>query len=227
MKPYLKNNRTNAVEHSVCRRLREHDLDEIMRVQTDAVSELQDAAVYVQSTRADILRMIHYGEIHGIFADGVLCGVCGFLPSAAAEDLPAEIGLSAAQRAQSVNLECYFVARDYRGNGIARELTQLCVNRARDGFDARRILATISPRNLPSLLTLMSVNGFHIRALRQMYGCKLRYILCCEPENEKRYTYYERFSVYDVYGISRALAQGYEGIATFKNNEGIFVWLAK
>ncbi len=228
MKPYVKNNRTNAVEHSVCRRLREHDLDEIARVQEDAVSGLPDSSVYVASTRAELLDLLRDGEMHGLFADGALCGVCGILPSgSAAEDLPGELGFSDSQRARAVNLECYFVARDYRGNGIARELARLCAARAREAFDARYLLATVSPRNLASLLTLMSVNGFRIRALRQMYGCKLRYILCCEPDSQRRYTCYERYAVSDVYAISRALAQGYDGIAMYKNNGEIFVWLAK
>ena len=227
MKPYLKNNRTNEVGRGTVRRLHEHDLDEIMRVQQDAVSAIQDTATYVPSTRADVLRMLDCGEMHGMFADGALCGVCGVLPSANAEDLGAEIGLDEAQRRAAVNLECYFVARDYRGNGIARELARLCVERAQTALGARQVLATVSPRNIPSLLTLMSLNGFRIRAMRQLYGCKLRYVLCCEIQSERLYTYYERFSVYDVYGISRALSQGYEGIAIFKSGEEIFVWLAK
>ncbi len=228
MKPYLKNNRTNEVERGTVRRLHEHDLDEIMRVQDDAMSSIKDTATYVPGRRADFLHMLAHGEVQGMFAGGVLCGVCGILPANGdAGYLAEELGFDDAQRTKSVNLECYFVARDYRGNGIARELAHLCVERAQETFGARYILATVSPKNIPSLLTMMSINGFRIRTMRQLYGCKLRYVMCCEPASERLYTYYERFSIYDVYAISRCLAQGYEGIATFRSEEGLFVWLAK
>lgn len=227
MRPYLKNNLTNTVVQGSVRRLREPDLDEIIRLQQDVMQTLQDSSLYVPSTRAEFLQMIDCGELYGMFADGVLCGACGFLPTAKAEDLAAEIGLNDAQRYAAFNLECYFVAPEYRGNGIARELAALCVERAVSRYGAEYILATVSPKNLPSLFTLMSINGFHIRALRQLYGCKLRYVLCCTPKNSRIYTCYERFSLDEVYSVSLFLARGYEGISLFKSGDNRWLWLAK
>ena len=227
MKPYLKNNRTGKVEKGAVRQLHEHDLEEIMRVQQLAASTLEDSSVYVASNRAEVLTMLNDGEMQGMFADGKLCGVCGILRCTDDPTLADELDFDSQQKEKALNLECYFVLPDYRGNGIARELARLCLDRAQQRFGARCLLASVSPKNLASLMTMMSINGFRIRALRQLYGCKLRYILCCDPSSERLYTYYERFAVEDVYAISRALTQGYEGIATFTNADGSFVWLAK
>ncbi|MEG2259343.1 MAG: GNAT family N-acetyltransferase, partial [Oscillospiraceae bacterium] len=167
------------------------------------------------------------GEVHGMFANGELCGVCGFIPSLYGENLGADIGFSDSECANCVTLECYFVAPAYRSNGIARELAHVCVGRAVEAFGCTRVLATVSPKNIGSLMSMMSINGFQIKAMRQKYGCKLRYIMCYTHSSTRLYTYYERFSVFDVYAISRCLAKGYEGISLFKNEDGIFVWLAK
>ncbi len=227
MKPYVKNQLTGEVLKTTVRRLYESDLDELLRLQGAAVGALEDASLYVPTSRDEFLLLLRRGEVQGMFAQGTLCGAAAILPSALGDITAGDAGLDDEQFASCATLECYFVSPFFRGNGIARELALVSVARAAHSFGASALLATVSPRNLASLLTLMSINGFRIRALRQKYGCKLRYILCHTHNNPRLYTYYERFPSSDVYNISRCLANGYEGISTFKDGENIFLWLAK
>lgn len=217
MKPYVKNNATNEVCKTEVRRLCENDIDELIRVQELAAGSLCDASLYVMSEREDFLRIIKHGEITGLFAKGELCGAAGLRLCEGADG--EDMGEAA--------LDFVFVAPNYRKNGIARELIKICVRRAFDKYSSADVTATVSPKNLPSLLSFMSINGFRICALRQKYGCKLRYILRAEKYSKKLYTVYERFEICDIYGISKMLAAGYEGIAVFKDEKKIYIWLAK
>ncbi|NLC78925.1 MAG: GNAT family N-acetyltransferase [Ruminococcaceae bacterium] len=215
MKPYVKNNLTQEVCRAEVRRLCESDADALVRVQERAAGTLRDASLYVMSEREDFLRIMKNGEISALFANGELCGAAG-LRFPGDEEYP-----------ESAALDFIFVLPEYRKNGIGRELIRISVRRAFERFGAGCVVATVSPKNIPSLLSFMSINGFRISALRQKYGCKLRYILTCEKNSKKLYTVYERFEISDIYGISKMLAAGYEGIAVFRDERKIYIWLAK
>lgn len=227
MKPYVKNQLTGEVLKTTVRRLYESDLDEIMRLQGAAAGTLEDASLYVPTTRDEFLVLLRRGEVQGMFADGTLCAAATILPAVLGDITANDAGFAQEQLAASATLECYFVSPVFRGNGIARELALVCIDRAAESFGARHLLATVSPKNLASLLSLMSINGFRIRSLRQKYGCKLRYVLCHTRNNPRLYTYYERFSASNVYDISRCLANGYEGISTFTESGTVYIWVAK
>lgn len=226
MKPYVKNRRTGVVQKAETRRLTEADLSEVLRVQKNSVGSLSDESVYVESDRSDFLNILSHGEMHGLFVGGELCGVASFLLPLDAE-LARDIGIEDDLLCRAFVLDSCFVAADYQNNGIDRELIRICQKRATEKYDALYLLATVSPKNIPSILAFMSINGFRVRALKQKYGCKLRYILCCEYHSKKLYTVYERLEITDVFGISMRLSEGYDGIATFTSEKKIYIWLAK
>lgn len=229
MKPYLKNTKTNKVEKAVTRRLSKADLGELMRVQTEAADSLGDKSLYIESSREDFERILDgRGEIYGIFTRDTLCGACSiYMPGDAPENLGNDIDIPKNELYLCAMLESVFVSPDYRKNGIARELIHICIKRAVESLGARYVLSTVSPKNVPCILSFMSINGVRLVALRQKYGCKLRYIMCYNHEDKQLYTVYERYPLTDVYSISRALADKYVGVATFKSENSIFIWLSK
>lgn len=226
MKPYVKNNRTGEVCRSAARRLHEADLPEILRVQQAAAAGLADPSLYVPSDGEAFRALIAQGDVQGLFAAGELAGVCAALPSPLGSVFADDACLPPEALARSVTLECYFVAPDFAGNGIARELAAAAVQRAFDA-GAQHVLATVSPKNGASLVTLMQINGFRIVSLRQKYGCRLRYVLCNTCRDPRLFTYYERYDARDVFGISRGLANGWVGLSIFRDKPNLYVWLAK
>lgn len=229
MKPYLKNNKTNKVEKAVTRRLSCSDLNALMQLQSDAIAAMDDKSLYICSERKEFEEIIRTkGEIYGIFTHNCLCGACSiYMPGDTPQNLGRDINLAKRELVLCATIDSVFVAPDYRNNGIARELIHVCIKRAVDAMGARYVLATISPKNTACILSFMSLNSVRIKALRQKYGCKLRYIVCYTHDDKRLYTLYERYSIDDVFSISHGLADGYEGIATFRNDDEIYMWLAK
>jgi ribosomal protein S18 acetylase RimI-like enzyme len=227
MKPYLKNNQTDEVVKALTRRLTAADLEELMLLQQSAVGA-DAASLYIPHTRANFTALLETGEILGIFTDAGLCGACSVnMPGTASQNLGHDLDMSNSDLPDCAVIDSLLVAPAWRGNGIARELIRCCIRRAVETMGARFVLAAVSPKNIGCILSFMSINNVRIKALRQKHGCKLRYILCYTHEDRRLFTVYERYEIQDVYQISRALANRYEGIATFKNDEGVFVWLAK
>ncbi len=229
MKPYLKNGKTNKVEKAVTRRLTIQDLDALVQLQQDTVSALDDPSIYLISNREDFADIINdTGEIYGIFTRDRLCGACSiYMPGNTPQNLGRDIGLEEKELPSCATLDSVFVSPDYRNNGIARELIHICIKRAVDAMGANYVLATVSPKNIASILSFLSLNNMRLKTLRQKYGCRLRYIMCYKHNDKRLYTIYERYAIEDVFSISRALADGYEGIATFKNEDNVYIWLAK
>lgn len=229
MKSYIKNNVTNQVEKAVTRCLTSGDLDELMRLQETICAALTDKSLYIPSPRTGFEQLINgAGEIHGIFTRDTLCGVCSlFMPGDTEENLGRDIGIMDSELSVCAMLTGIMVAPEYRQNGIARELINLCIRRAVDVMGARYVIATVSPKDTAGILSIMSLNKVRLKALKQKYGCKLRYIICYQQDDKRLYTVYNRYSLGDVYSISKALADGYEGIATFRNDDGTYIWLAK
>ena len=229
MKPYIKNNVTAQVEKTVTRRLAHGDLDELMRLQETVLAVLADKSLYIPLRRADFEQFLDgSGEIHGIFTRDTLCGVCSvFMPGNGAENLGRDIGISDSELPVCAILAGIMVAPEYRQNGIARELINICIRRAAEMLGARYVLAAVSPKDTAGMLSFMSIHKMRLKALKQKYGCKLRYILCYQHDDRRLYTVYDRYALGDVYSISKALADGYEGIATFRNEDGTYIWLSK
>ena len=229
MKQYIKNIKTNKVEKAVTRRLTKSDLGELMRIQTEAIASLEDKSLYVESSRDDFKKIIDgCGEIYGIFTRDTLCGACSvYMPGDAPENLGNDIKLQNSELSGCAVLDNLLVSPEYRQNGIARELIRICIKRAVDALGARYVLAAVSPKNTPCILSFMSLNGVRLAALKQKYGCKLRYIMCYNHDEKRLYTLYERYTLQDIYSISRALADGYVGIATFKDSEHAYIWMSK
>ncbi len=228
MKPYLKNRRTEEVVRTMTRRLSAADSADFLQLQAAATAEIDDPSLYRGCGADEFAEALERGEIHGLYAKEHLCAACMVtIPRDTDAGLAADIGIPEGDRPTCAVIEGLVVDPDYRGNGASRELLKLCINRAVERLDARYVLAAVSPKNVPCILNLMSINGMRLKALRQKYGCKLRYILCYNRDDHRLFTIYERFDIRDVFGISKALAGHFEGIATFQSDGDTFLWVAK
>ncbi|MEG0751607.1 MAG: GNAT family N-acetyltransferase [Oscillospiraceae bacterium] len=226
MKPYVKNNLTGQVELTVSRRLGDADILALSEVQDAVALALEDDRFFVANSAEELAALPARGELFGIFASGKLCAACALLRPGQGSGLSLDLEL-VDDVPCTAELESYFVLPEYRGNGLGGELVRFAVRCAFEEMGARYIAATVSPRNYASIVALMSEGGFRIRALKLKYGGKLRYIMLRARDDSSVFTVYERFNLSDIYGISKLLTKKYEGMATFSDENGGFLWLAK
>lgn len=225
MKPYVRNIETGAVERLVRRRLSETDMSALMISQLAVTDALGDESLYLAASEDDFLRVLRDGELWGFFAGGQLAAAFSLLPPGRGDGLYAYLDI-ADNPPCVAELDRYFVTPAYRRNGLGGELVRLAKRRA-FSLGAHSIAATVSPRNAASITALVSQGGFRIRRARMLYGGKLRYIAVAERDDDAVFTVFERFALEDVYGITKMLARGYEGCATYCDEGKRYLWVAK
>ena len=225
MKPYVRNIETGAVERLVRRRLSEADMSALLISQRAVTDASGDESLYLAASEEDFLRVLSDGELWGFFAGGRLAAAFSLLPPGRGDGLAEYLDIPDNPPAVS-ELDRYFVTPEYRRNGLGSELVRFAKRRA-FALGARSIAATVSPRNRASIRALVSDGGFRIRRARMLYGGKLRYIAAAERDDDAVFTIFERFALEDVYGITKMLARGYEGCATYYDEGGSYLWVAK
>lgn len=225
MKPYVRNIETGAVERVVRRRLSEADMSALLTAQRAVTDAASDESLYLAASEDDFLRILRDGELWGFFAGGRLAAALALLPPGLGDGLGGYLDIPDNPTAVA-ELDRYFTAPAYRRNGLGSELVRLAKRRA-FALGARGIAATVSPRNHASIRALVSGGGFRIRRARMLYGGRLRYIALAERDDDAVFTVFERYALEDVYGITKMLARGYEGCATYYDEGSSYLWVAK
>ncbi|MEG1017752.1 MAG: GNAT family N-acetyltransferase, partial [Oscillospiraceae bacterium] len=186
MKPFVKNNASGKIMETATKKIGESEIAELLALQEEAACDSAKTGVYIMLDEKELRGILLTGEIIGIYAGGELCAAAGFyIPQDTQENLGRDIKLPERELSRCAVLDFYFVADKYRGNGLAKELVRECVLHATSWHGARYVLATASPKNTASIVALMNTGMMKIRALKQKYGCRLRYILCYDSRDKK------------------------------------------
>ncbi len=218
MKPYVKNIRTGEVLPTAMRPVSEGE----QGVLVNLLSEVGES-----NPEGHARDMLQRREVPGIFACGELCAACALTASAAeGEKLAASAGMSKITAEKCAELSDITVHPDYSGNGLEREIAAGAVEYAwsKGSFF---VLTAVRPADRRLLMSLMSIGGMRVRCQARLRGGHLYYILCAACADNRLFTEYNRFSLDDTYGITKGFEDGYEGISTFRSDEGEFIWLAK
>lgn len=218
VKPYVKNRCTGEVLPAVTRTLGNQEVAKLAALYVTCGLHRDEA----QDRAAELLRR---GKVVGILACGELCAACAVLP-ARGERLVEELGLGDESVRRCGVLDGLAEHPDFYGNGLEREAVSAVLRLCwRD--DLFFAAMAVKPSERERLLALMSLNGMRLRGQVRRNGGHLYYLLLCMREDKRLYTDYNRYSLDDTYGITKALEDGSEGIATFRSNEGDFIWLAR
>ena len=140
-------------------RMQQDDLDIILNYQQKLCDTLQDADIFVPLSRQEWQYLLDHG-----FALAVL-----------PENPPAHTD-SIAYLLHTANLEIAMASPDWRGWHMHSRMCQRCVQLLSQDGRTRYVLATASPRNLPSVRALESA-GLQTVLIKEKYGGKLRCIM--------------------------------------------------
>lgn len=152
------------------------DLDAVFRLHRTGVDDVpagvfrpDDGDFFHDAIRRDCCVVADLGG--QVMGYGVLV-----LPEPGSSSLADLVG---AEQGTVAHVESAVIHRTMRGAGLHRALIAWRMARAR-AAGRHSILCTVSPQNAASLRNLMS-EGFHIRALTQLYGGHSRYVLVQGP----------------------------------------------
>lgn len=178
--------------------LNEKHLPEIMRLQQVIAANLSRAdllALFSEEFMARHLR--DQGFAAGVFVDRRLIAFRNvYYPAHDDQEwnLGIDIGLEPSERSKVANLQMVCVHPDFRGNGLALKMNAVCLERLRKQAEHRHICATVSPYNHWNIRVLLK-SGFHIRAIKNKYGAKLRYVVYQNLQTPTRFSKQQRVHV--------------------------------
>ena len=157
-----------------------------------------------------LLAMDSQGELAGV-------NVLRFPPADDPENLGLNLGLPEAKLAQVLHLESAFIRPDCRGRNLARILTDINLEGARDHGRTIRT-ATAWPGNAPSLATLTKM-GLGIRAFAYKYGGRPRFVLSDWGPRADTSAAPLLIEAFDFEGHCHALGQGFIGTRVLPREE--------
>jgi len=204
--------------------LDKENIDEIMVLQNEVVSQLKNPDTFAMDSREFILNEVldkNKGRAIGVYANNRLIAFRTVsFPGKSPSNMGAELGLPEDELDHVVHLEATVVHPEYRGNRLQAKMIKHTFNIVyKLGY--YHILCTVSPFNYPSLKNVMDA-GLVIKALGRRegpYEGKWRFLLhrdlrftgtkeyrsSIEVENEKLHKQQE------------ILSKGYEGFLLSRN----------
>ena len=163
-------------------RMQLDDLDIILDYQQKLCDTLQDADIFVPLSRQEWQYLLDHGFALAVLPENPpaytdsIAYLIGCLYPADAENLGPDAGLSGEQLLHTANLEIAMASPDWRGWHMHSRMCQRCVRLLSQDGRTHYVLATASPRNLPSVRALESA-GLQTVVIKEKYGGKLRCIM--------------------------------------------------
>lgn len=159
-------------------KLSENHLHEILSLQEIVYDELENKEI-LQKLTEDEFRYIVEGNglAIGAFVDETLIGVRALLvPPIDEEHLGLAVGLKKEELEKVIYQEISFIHPSYRGNRLQQLLAKLIMETLNESDHSYRyVCCTVAPFNIPSLKDKFN-QKMEVRALKEIYGGKLRYI---------------------------------------------------
>ncbi len=159
------------------RRCREDDIDEIMNLQEEIYSRIDNKETYIKTSKEDFLESFEL--------DHCFCAVCGDRISAVTVLVSGRLspernygyylGYGEDRLGKCFSFDLTMVHPDHRGYGLQAFFCDLRSD-VSEMNGSKEALTTISPRNSHSLRNLMD-NGFEVVETRTLYSGVERHIL--------------------------------------------------
>jgi hypothetical protein len=197
------------------RKLSAKDIGQVLALQ-DTVIDALDNKQILQPLAYEEFRYIAEGNglMIGVFAEGKLIAFRALMiPPIDEEHLGLDIGLKKEELKDVIYQEISNVHPDYRGNGLQKKMAALIMEQLKEmGRSFQYVCCTVMPFNLPSLKDKFS-QGMIIRALKEKYGGRLRYVFVKEigAQREKEWSETRKLPMGDIKGQQDLLEQGWAG----------------
>nr|WP_316622513.1 GNAT family N-acetyltransferase [uncultured Ruminococcus sp.] len=198
------------------------DIPQIKECLQDVINTLTDNEIFLYPSIEFMNQIIEgLGLSVGVFEDQCLIGFCSAIyPHENERNLGYKLDMKRDQLNRVVHIENICVMQKYRMKGLAKRLYNYLFSL----FDSKHsiVLATISPKNIPSLSLAFSyrleiVKFFNIHNVD-------RYIMYRDISKSKNHIPHQflRINYNDIDHIQQALQLGYSGISFDDNVSSIF-----
>jgi hypothetical protein len=206
------------------RKLTPDQLPEILSLQEEVIGALE-VKERLQPLTEDEFRFIldGNGEMIGVYADGKMIAWRAMLvPDNDHEGLGRDVGVPDEEIGKVIYQEISAVSPEWRGFSLQTFMGSVLMDRV-DTERYRYVCSTVMPGNIPSLKDKFR-HGLEVRALKEKYGGKLRYVFMKDlqaPEPER--TESREIPMDDITGQQALLADGWAGTAMADDGNGWFV----
>ncbi len=204
-------------------------LNSILELQSKVYKDINDKDLYVQMTRNELIETLTETELClGIIVDDELIA---FRISSHGDDETKELAeyCNIYETDKVIFIEATAVLKRYRGNGLQKIMINLTMDHLKKEKKYDFALSTVSPKNIPSVKSLLS-NEFEIIYLAKRYGGKLRYICQYkfnEDEDKDKLSNNNSNDIvikYNEYNlIEKTLNEGYAGVGILLKNKEHYV----
>ncbi|KZE37518.1 benzoate transporter [Bhargavaea cecembensis] len=205
-------------------KLTPEQLPEILSLQEQVIQALE-VKERLQPLTEDEFRFIleGNGEMIGVYADGKMIAWRAMLvPDNDHEGLGRDVGVPEEEIGKVIYQEISAVSPEWRGFSLQTIMGSVLMDRV-DAERYRYVCSTVMPGNIPSLKDKFR-HGLEVRALKEKYGGKLRYVFMKDlqaPEQER--TESREIPMDDIAAQQALLADGWVGTAMAEGGNGWFV----
>lgn len=153
-------------------------LQEVIQCQNEIYQLMSNKQSYFPLDINEVESMIEDdGLIFGLYVYGLLKGFSVmFFPGQSPDNIARDLYSQDIDFNQTFHLEAVMIHPDYRGNHLQRTLFLHMLDYLKKNTEYRFVYSTVSPENIPSLKSLLSIN-LVIRGLKKKYDQSKRYIL--------------------------------------------------
>jgi GNAT superfamily N-acetyltransferase len=200
------------------------DLCRVMELQQIVIKGLSTPELFEPcSTEFIEMHLRRGGHLLGVTVEGELIAFYMMLfPGMSEDSLGLDLKLQESDLVKVAHLEVVAVHPSYRGNGIQRRIQSHLLRIAQETSHSH-VCATVSIMNYPSLSNYLK-DDFTIRALKEKYGNKMRYILYRDLRSSgpSKPQSIVRIMNVEVEEQREALAQDYIGFCAVGNSTNLF-----
>lgn len=206
------------------RKLNAEQMPEILSLQ-EAVIKALEVKERLQPLTEDEFRFIldGNGEMIGVYADGKMIAWRAMLvPDNDHEGLGRDVGVPEEEIGKVIYQEISAVSPEWRGFSLQTLMGSVLMDRV-DADRYRYVCSTVMPGNIPSLKDKFR-HGLEVRALKEKYGGKLRYVFFKDLQApERKRTETREIPMDDIAGQQALLTDGWAGTAMTEDGNGWFV----
>lgn len=184
----LKNNEPFTVK-----KLTKHYLQKILTLQDVVYDHLENKEILQKLTEDEFLYILDgNGFAIGAFVNDTLIGVRALLvPPIDEEYLGVAVGLKEEDLDKVIYQEISFIHPSYRGNRLQQQLAKIIMDELNaSDHPYRYVCCSVAPFNIPSLKDKFN-QQMEVKALKNIYDGKLRYIFIKDLEETEKFEWIE------------------------------------